>query len=262
MNVDRRVSSINEFQKSQQINYETEETNENKNQDDDEQQQEEEVATGDNDKSSVKYHSFWSDSAAALIAGSTSRQLQETDNSLIAPRPVNQQQQQMNHWSQDQWQARNEKDMLEDDTTNNTNTGGTSSSRGDRGDSGYQTTHSQYGGYSSMYESLANSNTKSQVTQQLQSASVVAPLPFSSSLLGMQSRSRLPISIRSNLNLSGASDHYSQQINPSSVVAANLAYKTTTEANGEFFKRNSARRSLDSSLAATAYGILDFHLPF
>jgi hypothetical protein len=68
-------------------------------------------------------------------------------------------------------------------------------------------------------------------------------------LSNMQSRSRLPISIRSNLNLTLIDDPAPPRFPP--LAAHFMANEDNSIANE--FKRNNTRRSLDSSLASGAY---------
>lgn len=149
-----------------------------------------------------------------------------------------------------------------------------------RGDSGYHTTHSQCTYSSTGTVSEASSLQASSLSQPLNNQpppsmapppppppSQTSSLPLNTPqilpggisdrayLFEMQSRSRLPISIRSNLNLSGCVDL--SVMRPQ--VIQNQAHHTEEPTafkpiSNDPFKRNTVRRSLDSSIAANAFG--------
>lgn len=268
------------------------------------------------EKSSVKYHSFWSDSAvAADFLNSAAKQTQSQHQQQHENPRINNNQVENSHQHQHiQFQQaattvveydENHYDDVGAVITSSTRSGESGGGSGlNRGDSGYHTTHSQ-GTYSSeMSQNLSQNPTPangmsvnainqinyhhnhhtpssmmpppmpppppSSLPPAPPSLSALSSFPIRpqtsserSNLLEMQSRSRLPISIRSNLNLT---DPYvlvrplatRNQATPSVFVSeepSTTAFKPILASNDPF-KRNNVRRSLDSSIAANQYGIL------
>lgn len=271
------------------------------------------------DKSSVKYHSFWSDSAVgADFMHATEKsnqrvaqQVEQLGQHSIAENVVYKRQHQPDsHNSYMFYDCHQANDVDENnyddvgllvdgvgdggDGGSNTNSAQGRSSGGtgsNRGDSGYHTTHSQCTYSTSCYcdghsngttaitaaENMSQSSHSNQSNPHALPPSIMAPPPppppvqiqtpqiaaDRAYLLEMQSRSRLPISIRSNLNLSGCVDsnqmsgmrYYGQIQQPvalnqdSSSVVASTAFKPLDP-----FRRNNTRRSLDSSIAANTNG--------
>lgn len=132
-----------------------------------------------------------------------------------------------------------------------------------------QQKHPEYSIYKYRDSGYRSDNTNYRVLDDYEENSIVSPEKNAKTenkcLLGMQSRSRLPISIRSNLNLTLMDDQTNKQNQFEPNVYSNITYKSPFLNNINLrlsarnmspkvskkseFQRNTTRRSLDSSIA-------------